>query len=128
MPEHSIGRVKAFWGNWLAIVRAYAYIRQHGGVGLRKGIPYLLQAARHLDRSEVAIRVVGGVQVARGYEWTARIQSSSEATVRIPSIRGEIRDRNHGPIAVHHPELQFVRLDLTVQSGRRLSPSAVNAV
>jgi penicillin-binding protein 2 len=34
------------------------------------------------------------VQVARGKEWTARIQSSSEATVRIPSIRGEIRDRN----------------------------------
>ena len=27
-------------------------------------------------------------------EWTARIQGSSEATVRIPSIRGEIRDRN----------------------------------
>lgn len=34
------------------------------------------------------------VQVARGYEWTARVQGSSEATVRIPSIRGEIRDRN----------------------------------
>ena len=34
------------------------------------------------------------VQVARGKEWTARIQGSSEATVRIPSIRGEIRDRN----------------------------------
>ncbi len=34
------------------------------------------------------------VQVARGYQWTARVQSSSEATVRIPSIRGEIRDRN----------------------------------
>ncbi len=34
------------------------------------------------------------VQVARGKEWTARVQSSSEATVRIPSIRGEIRDRN----------------------------------
>ncbi len=34
------------------------------------------------------------VQVARGHEWTARIQGSSEATVRIPSIRGEIRDRN----------------------------------
>jgi penicillin-binding protein 2 len=38
------------------------------------------------------------VQVARGYEWTARIQSSSEATVRIPSIRGEIRDRNGVPL------------------------------
>jgi len=34
------------------------------------------------------------VQVARGNEWTARVQGSSEATVRIPSIRGEIRDRN----------------------------------
>ena len=34
------------------------------------------------------------VQVARGKEWTARIQGSSEATVRIPSVRGEIRDRN----------------------------------
>jgi len=34
------------------------------------------------------------VQVARGAEWTARVQNSSEATVRIPSIRGEIRDRN----------------------------------
>src|SRR5436189_2179337 len=33
------------------------------------------------------------VQVARGAEWTARIRGSSEATVRIPSIRGEIRDR-----------------------------------
>src|SRR5689334_5740479 len=34
------------------------------------------------------------VQVARGAAWTARIRGSSEATVRIPSIRGEIRDRN----------------------------------
>src|SRR5438128_3702181 len=34
------------------------------------------------------------VQVARGAEWTARIRGSSEATVRIPSIRGEMRDRN----------------------------------
>ena len=38
------------------------------------------------------------VQVARGAEWTARIRGSSEATVRIPSIRGEIRDRNGVPL------------------------------
>ncbi|MBA3651019.1 MAG: penicillin-binding protein 2 [Chthoniobacterales bacterium] len=38
------------------------------------------------------------VQVARGKEWTARVQGSSEATVRIPSIRGEIRDRNGLPL------------------------------
>jgi penicillin-binding protein 2 len=34
------------------------------------------------------------VQVARGSEYTSRIRGSSEATVRIPSVRGEIRDRN----------------------------------
>src|SRR3989442_8720221 len=34
------------------------------------------------------------VQVARGAEWSAKIRGSSEATVRIPSVRGEIRDRN----------------------------------
>src|SRR5216110_3486628 len=34
------------------------------------------------------------VQVARGAEWTAKIRGSSEATVRIPSVRGEIKDRN----------------------------------
>ena len=34
------------------------------------------------------------VQVAHGREWTDKIRGSSEATVRIPSVRGEIRDRN----------------------------------
>src|ERR1043165_4275296 len=34
------------------------------------------------------------VQVAHGQEWTNKIRGSSEATVRIPSVRGEIRDRN----------------------------------
>src|ERR1041384_1675178 len=34
------------------------------------------------------------VQVAHGQEWTKKIRGSSEATVRIPSVRGEIRDRN----------------------------------
>ncbi len=34
------------------------------------------------------------IQVAHGAEWTAQIRGSSRATVRIPSVRGEIRDRN----------------------------------
>src|SRR6476659_2113702 len=34
------------------------------------------------------------VQVAHGKDWTDKIRGSSEATVRIPSVRGEIRDRN----------------------------------
>jgi glycine dehydrogenase subunit 2 len=35
MPSRSIGRVKAFWGNFGVLVRAYTYIKMHGPDGLR---------------------------------------------------------------------------------------------
>jgi penicillin-binding protein 2 len=34
------------------------------------------------------------VQVAHGAEWTAQLRGSSQVTVRIPSVRGELKDRN----------------------------------
>ncbi len=37
MPAKSIGRVKAFYGNFGVLVRAYTYIRMHGAAGLRAG-------------------------------------------------------------------------------------------
>ena len=36
MPEHSIGRVKSFYGQFAVMVRAYAYIRLLGAAGLRE--------------------------------------------------------------------------------------------
>ncbi len=36
MPSHSIGRLKAFHGNFGMHIRAYAYIRTYGGNGLRE--------------------------------------------------------------------------------------------
>ncbi|AZH23908.1 aminomethyl-transferring glycine dehydrogenase subunit GcvPB [Haloplanus aerogenes] len=33
-PTHSIGRVHEFMGNWLVLVKAYAYILRHGDEGL----------------------------------------------------------------------------------------------
>ncbi|SRR5690554_77607 len=35
MPEQSIGRLKAFWGNFGMLVRAFAYIATYGAQGLR---------------------------------------------------------------------------------------------
>jgi glycine dehydrogenase subunit 2 len=35
MPRKSIGRMRAFWGNFGMLVRAYTYIRVHGAAGLR---------------------------------------------------------------------------------------------
>src|SRR6266403_2245998 len=34
------------------------------------------------------------IQVAHGSEWTSQLRGGSQATVRIPSVRGEIKDRN----------------------------------
>jgi glycine dehydrogenase subunit 2 len=36
MPPRSIGQIKSFWGNFLALVRAYAYIRSYGKEHLRE--------------------------------------------------------------------------------------------
>jgi len=38
------------------------------------------------------------VQIARGEEYTKKIRSSSQVTVRIPAVRGEILDRNGIPL------------------------------
>lgn len=38
------------------------------------------------------------VQIARGAEYTAKIRSGSQVTVRIPAVRGEIMDRNGIPL------------------------------
>lgn len=35
-PEHSIGRMRAFHGNFLVLVRAYSYIRRLGAEGVRR--------------------------------------------------------------------------------------------
>jgi penicillin-binding protein 2 len=51
------------------------------------------------------LAVLGGIlmrlwwiQVARGAQYAAKIAQRSEVTVRIPSVRGEIRDRNGIPL------------------------------
>lgn len=47
-PEHSIGRVRTFWGNFLVLVRAYAYIRHHGARGLKDVSEGAVLAANYL--------------------------------------------------------------------------------
>ncbi len=54
------------------------------------------------------------VQVKMADYYRGRIQGSSEVTVRIPSIRGEIRDRNGVPMVTNRPsyEVDFYLPDL----------------
>jgi len=48
MPAKSIGRVSTFLGNFGMFVRAYAYIRQHGGAGLRENSEHAVLNANYL--------------------------------------------------------------------------------
>jgi len=41
------------------------------------------------------------VQVARGEEYTARIRNTSQVSVRLPAVRGEITDRHGLPLAIN---------------------------
>ncbi len=45
------------------------------------------------------------VQVARGEEYTSRIRNSSQVSVRLPAVRGEIIDRNGIPLARNRASL-----------------------
>jgi len=47
-PPKSIGRMKAFWGNFGMLVRAYTYIRVHGPDGLRANSEHAVLNANYL--------------------------------------------------------------------------------
>ncbi|HMM41832.1 MAG TPA: aminomethyl-transferring glycine dehydrogenase subunit GcvPB, partial [Thermomicrobiales bacterium] len=58
-PEHTVGKVHGFYGNFGMHVRAYAYIRMHGAEGLRRISEDAVLAANYLmvnlkDRYEIA--------------------------------------------------------------------------
>lgn len=64
MPEHSIGRIKSFWGNFLALVRAYTYIRTYGREHLKEiaevavlNANYLLALIRHAYDPQIPDRI-----------------------------------------------------------------------
>jgi glycine dehydrogenase subunit 2 len=48
MPEQSIGRVKAFYGNYGMFIRAYTFIRMHGAEGLRAVAEHAVLNANYL--------------------------------------------------------------------------------
>ena len=48
MPEKTIGRLKAFYGNFGMMVRAYTYISMHGDEGLRKVAQHAVLNANYI--------------------------------------------------------------------------------
>src|SRR5204863_3381411 len=68
------------------------------------------------------------IQVAHGAEWTAQIRGSSQATVRIPSVRGEIKDRNGLPLVQNRAsyEVDFYLPEMVKGYRERFGPPPLN--
>lgn len=49
-PEHSIGRLRSFYGNFLVYAKAYAYILSHGSRGLREVSEVAVLQANYMMR------------------------------------------------------------------------------
>jgi len=47
-PEHSIGRMAPFYGNFGMVLRAYVYLRMHGANGLRRNAMHAVLNANYL--------------------------------------------------------------------------------
>ncbi len=89
-----------FWIlNWIARITRYPYLpeRTFERMNRRRLSPRLriqfVGLLMLLGMGALGLRL-WWIQVAHGAEWTAQIRGSSQATVRIPSVRGEIKDRN----------------------------------
>jgi glycine cleavage system P protein (glycine dehydrogenase) subunit 2 len=101
-PE-SIGRMRAYHGSAGVLVRAYAYIRAHGGSGLRQVSEDAVLAANYL-RKRVGEAYVLPYEGPCKHEFVATAQAIKEATgVRTLDIAKRLIDHGFHPPTIYFP-------------------------
>jgi glycine dehydrogenase subunit 2 len=91
-PE-SIGRVRGFLGNWLCVIRAYAWIRNMGPDGLREVAEISVLNNNYLDNLLLAVRGVSR-PYAEGHRRLDQVRYSLEQLKEDTGIGTEaVRDR-----------------------------------
>ena len=118
-PEKSIGRMAAFFGNFLIGVRAYAYLRHYGGDGL----PAVAENAV-LNANYVLARLRGAYQAAfEGacmHECVLTASRQAEKGVRALDIAKALLDRGF-----HAPTVYF---PLTVKECLMIEPTETESL
>lgn len=99
----SIGRVRSFFGSTGVLVRAYAYIRAHGGSGLREVSDDAVLAANYLKH-----RLQGVYEVPFGrackHEFVASASDLKHRTgVRTLDIAKRLIDKGYHPPTIYFP-------------------------
>ncbi len=103
MPPRSIGRVKAFWGNFGILVRAYTYIRMHGAQGLRE-----ISENAVLNANYLQARLRGTYPIPHGdrtcmHEFVAQGILKDAPNVRTMDIAKRLMDFGMHPPTVYFP-------------------------
>jgi glycine dehydrogenase subunit 2 len=103
MPEQSIGRVKAFYGNFGVLVRAHTYIRMLGAAGLRAVSEHAVLNANYLQaRLKGAYPIPHGDRICM-HEFVAQGNVDGAPEVHTLDIAKRLMDYGHA----HPPTIYF---------------------
>jgi glycine dehydrogenase subunit 2 len=116
----SIGRLRSFVGNTGVLVRAYAYIRAHGGSGLREVSDDAVLAANYL-KSRLAGTFDLPYDRACKHEFVASAASLKARTgVRTLDVAKRLIDHGFHPPTIYFP--------LIVEEGMLIEPTETESV
>ena len=116
----SIGRMRSFFGSTGVLVRAYAYLRAHGGTGLREVSDDAVLAANYIKA-----RLGGAYEVpferACKHEFVASAADIKRRTgVRTLDIAKRLIDKGYHPPTIYFP--------LTVEEGMLIEPTETESL
>lgn len=102
MPERSIGRVKAFYGNFSVFIKAYAYIRMLGEAGLREVARTSVLNANYLRaRLQDAYPLPYDRTCMHEFVLSGRLEGATE--VRTLDIAKRLMDYGFHPPTIYFP-------------------------
>ena len=116
----SIGRLRSFVGNTGVLVRAYAYLRAHGGSGLRQVSDDAVLAANYLKK-RVAVAYDIPYDRPCKHEFVASAATIKKKTgIRTLDIAKRLIDHGYHPPTIYFP--------LTVEEGMLIEPTETESV
>jgi glycine dehydrogenase subunit 2 len=111
----SIGRVRSFFGSTGVLVRAYAYLRAHGGTGLREVSDDAVLAANYLKARLAPVYQIPFERACK-HEFVASAADLKHRTgVRTLDIAKRLIDKGYHPPTIYFPH--------TVEEGMLIEPT-----
>ena len=103
MPEDSVGRFKAFYGNFGVLVKAYTYIRTLGAEGLREVAEYAVLNANYLQARLKDVYPIPHSDRVCMHEFVAQGKIEGAPDVHALDIAKRLMDLGHA----HPPTIYF---------------------